>query len=386
MADRNSIVKLVQQLVQKNTSNPPGNEKAVADVLIERLKAAGLEIKIFEAGAGRPNVLAIWRGKTKGKILLLNGHMDTVPPGPRENWKFDPFSGRLADGQICGRGSADMKGALAAMVGAVEALKKERWEPKGTLAMLFVSNEEMGDLEKIGMRLVAPKLEKELGKIDCMLIGDVTELNVVIAEKGALWLEFIAKGKEAHGSMPWLGINAIEKLGKFLMELRSMPLPASHPLLGKSTISINTISGGYKTNIVPATAKSTVDIRLVPGEDKEHVKAAIQNLIKMMRAADSDMNIEMKEVIYVTSVETDADEPFVQQLVKVVREVTGKQPEVRGEHGSTGAAIFRAEGIATVACGPGKDSACHVVDETIAVDDIVAATDIYAKFAKRFLA
>ncbi|MEM7824218.1 MAG: M20 family metallopeptidase [Candidatus Aenigmatarchaeota archaeon] len=385
MLDKDSLVKLAQQLIQANTSNPPGNEKTVADILVSRLRAAGLEIKIFEAAAGRPNVLAIWRGKSKGNTLLINGHMDTVPPGPRESWKFDPFSGKIINGQIYGRGSTDMKGALAAMVIAVETLKKDGWEPKGTLALLFCSNEEMGDLEKIGMRFVAPKLTKELGKIDCMLIGDVTGLDIVVAEKGALWLEFTAHGKEAHGSMPWLGINAIEKLGQFLIELRKMPLPASHPMLGKSTISINTFSGGYKTNVVPALAKATVDIRLVPGEDKEKVKAAISNLIKIMQANDPDMNIEMKEVMYASSSETDKDEPFVKQLAETVKIVTGRQPEVKGEHGSTGASIFKAQGIPAVVCGPGKDSACHVSDESIAIQDIVAAADVYVQFAKRFL-
>ncbi len=385
MANRDSIVKLAQQLIQANTSNPPGVEKPVADILIKRLKAAGLEIKTFEAAAGRPNVLAIWKGKTKGKTLLLNGHMDTVPTGPADNWKNDPFSGKVVNGQIYGRGSTDMKGCLASMVSMIEELKKDKWEPKGTLALLFCSNEEMGDLEKIGLRFVAKKLSGELSKVDCMIIGDVTGLDIIVAEKGVLWLEFMAKGKEAHGSMPWLGINAIEKLGSFLIELRKMPLTTSHPLLGKSTISINTMSGGYKTNVVPATAKSTVDIRLVPGEDKDEVKKAINNLIKIMHASDPDMNIEMKEVLYAPPVETDAGAEFIRQLSDTVKKVAGKQPDIKGEHGATCAAVFKAEGIPTVACGPGKPSMSHIVDETVAIDELVAAADIYSAFAKRFL-
>jgi succinyl-diaminopimelate desuccinylase len=385
MVNRDSLVKLAQQLIQTNTSNPPGVEQAVADILIKRLKAAGLEIKIFEAAAGRPNVLAIWRGKTKGKTLLLNGHMDTVPAGPAEGWKSDPFSGKIINGKLYGRGATDMKGCLASMVSTVEALKKEGWEPKGTLAIIFCSNEEMGDLEKIGLRFSAKKLAGELGKIDCMLIGDVSGLEIVIAEKGVLWLEFTAHGKEAHGSMPWLGINAIEKLGAFLMELRKLPLPASNPLLGKSTISINTINSGYKTNVVPALAKSTVDIRLVPGEDKKDVEKAIQNLVKIMHATDPDMNIEMKEVMYSDPVETKASEPFVRQLADVVKEVTGRQPDIKGEHGSTGAIVFQNEHIPTVVFGPGKPGDAHIVDETVSIDELVAAADIYVAFAKRFL-
>jgi len=377
MFDKKRILELAKKLIAIDSSNPPGNEKAVADVLAEEFRRLGLEVRFLEAAHERPNLLAIWRGGV-GKKLIFHGHMDTLPAG--EGWKHNPFGGETDNGKIYGRGATDMKGPLASLVCAIEQLKKEGWEPKGELMILACCNEEMGDREEIGMRFVADKITG-----DFILMAEATDFNIVTAEKGPLWLEFTAHGKQAHGSMPWLGVNAIEKLGRFLMELKTLQFDVNHPLLGKSTLSINTIAGGVKTNAVPGIARATVDIRLVPGEDKEKVKAKINDMIKRMKVNDKELDIDFRETLFYEPVETPADQPFLSMLKQAAENASGKKIKLMGEHGATGAWIFVKHGIPAVVCGPGKPEIAHSKDEYIEVDELVKATNFYAEFAKKFL-
>ncbi len=383
MVDKAGLVNLAQRLIRANTSNPPGNEKAVADILAEKLKALGLEVKMLENAAGRPNLMAVWKGNGK-RTLFLQGHMDTVP-AMNDGWKHSPFSATLEGDRLYGRGACDMKGGLASMVAAVEKLKKEGWQPKGNLVFLAAANEEMGDKENVGMGFIAPQLRKMFPGDTLMVMTDTSDMNIVIAEKGVLWLEVTAKGREAHGSMPWQGVNAIEKLGKFLLALHDLDRPISNRLLGKGTASINTISGGYKTNVVPDTAKASVDVRLVPGETKESILAAIQKLIAKLRKEDADMDITVRDLTYFQPVEVSPEKPYIREMFSCIRQVTGKEPEIRGEHGASGAWIFKNAGFDVLMCGPGKPEVAHSKDEWVEVSQLVSAAETFAVFAKKWL-
>ncbi|MEM5814227.1 MAG: M20 family metallopeptidase [Candidatus Aenigmatarchaeota archaeon] len=379
-----TAIELAQELIRLNTGNPPGNESRVADVLEKRLKAAGFNVERVELAAGRANLIATWDGGP-GKTLVILGHMDTIPAG--QGWRHDPFGAVIENGKLFGRGAADMKGNLAAIVVALEQLKRSGWKPKGKLIFVASANEEMGDTEDIGMGAMAARLREMAGKDGILVFGDTTDFTITVAEKGVLWLEIVSHGKEAHGSTPWKGINAIEKLGKFLIALNNMEFTTNHPLLGKSTISINTISGGYKTNAVPELAKASVDIRLVPGDAKDKVMARIRALADEMKKKDNDMNIELKELIYLEPVETPATQPIVSVLKQAIKEATGKNAEVRGEHGATGASLFKKRtGLLTVACGPGKPEQAHTKDEWIDIKDIEAGVRLFEALAKKYLA
>jgi succinyl-diaminopimelate desuccinylase len=380
--DKVSLTELAQELVRANSSNPPGNEAGVVDILERRMKAAGLQTERVEVAAGRPNLIATWKGKGN-KTLILHGHTDTVPAAS-EGWKHPPFGGAIEGNKLYGRGAADMKGGLAALVAAIESLRKEGWQPKGNLVFLAAANEEMGDKEKIGMRLVAPLMANRHGGERLVIMGDTSGLNITVAEKGVLWIEATAKGKEAHGSTPWKGINAIEKLGKFLMALRELELPVQHPLLGKSTVSINTISGGYKTNIVPGSAKASVDIRIVPGESKEKVFEAMNKLLAQLKQKDPEIDIDIKETMYEPPAELEG-KSALPQLQAAIKEVTGHEAKVRGEHGSSGSGMFQRAGIPALVFGPGLDESAHIRDEYVEIEQLAQAAAIYAGFAKRWL-
>lgn len=373
--DKKYLVRLAQKLVQADSSNPPGKEKAVVDILAKELKDF-CKIKYIEVAKDRPNLLATFG--SGDKKLILNGHTDTVPAGP--GWKFPPFSAKIINGKLYGRGATDMKGTLAAIVAALKALKQSKWKPKGQLIFLACCNEEMGDGEEIGMRYMAKKI-----KGDLVLLTDATDFNITSAEKGALWLEFISKGKEAHGATPWKGVNAVEKLAKFVSELNKIFLPGAHHLLGKSTISVNMISGGMKTNVIPAICKARVDIRIVPKEKKEDAIKALQGLIDQLKREDKDLNIKIKELLYLAPIEIDTAKPYVGTFVSCTQKVLGKTVQFVGEHGATGAGVFIKAGNPTLVFGPGKPELCHVKDEYIEIEDLVKAANIYAEFAKAFL-
>jgi succinyl-diaminopimelate desuccinylase len=377
-------IELAQELIKLNTGNPPGNESRVADVVEKRLRQAGYEVERIEHAAGRANLIAKWDGGP-GKTLVIHGHMDTIPAG--QGWVHNPFGAVIEKGRLYGRGACDMKGGLASIVVALENLKKGGWRPRGKLIFAASANEEMGDTDEIGMRAVANRLKEIAGKDGLLVLGDTTDFNITVAEKGVLWLEVISHGKEAHGSTPWKGINAIEKLGKFLIALNNTEFTINHPLLGRSTISINTISGGYKTNAVPESAKATLDIRLVPGDSKESVMGKIKDLAAKMRKEDNDMSLEFKEITYLDPVESPAKQAFVPMLKSVVKETTGKEAVVLGEHGSTGASMFaKNTGLHTVACGPGRPEQAHTKDEWIETRDIDAGVKFFEALAKKYLA
>jgi succinyl-diaminopimelate desuccinylase len=376
--------KLAQDLIRLNTGNPPGNESRVADILEIRLRAAGFDTERIEIAAGRANIIAKW-GNGPGKTLVFHGHMDTIPAG--QGWSHDPHGAVIENGRLYGRGACDMKGGLASMVVALERLKKSGWKPHGRLIFVGSANEEMGDSEEIGMRAMAKRLKSLVGKDGLVVLGDTSDFTITIAEKGLLWLEVISRGKEAHGSTPWKGINAIEKLGKFLITMNGIEFPGSHPLLGKSTISINTISGGYKTNAVPETAKATVDIRLVPGDDKEMVLRKMRELAGKMKDDDNDMNIDFREVAYLDPIESSPNQPFIALVKEAVREATGKEAQVVGEHGSAGLSVFIKEaGLHTVACGPGRPDLAHVRDEYIDVKDVENGVKFFELLARKYFA
>lgn len=373
---REKLVSLAQELIRVNSSNPPGYEKGVADILAGKLKEIGLEIEYFEKGKDRPNIAASWKGEGEKK-LILHGHMDTIPV--KGSWEHEPFSGEIENGKLYGRGAADMKGSLAAMVCAIRQLKEDGWKPKGELMFLGCVNEEMGDRDEIGMRWMANKV-----KGDLILIGDDTDFNIVIAEKGVLWLEIISRGREAHSSMPWEGINAIVKLGKFLIELNNMKFLKRSRLLGTSTLSIGTIDGGYKTNAVPRWARASVDIRFVPGEKKDDILKRINEILEEMKREDKDMNIEINEIVYYNPVEVPAENPNIELLKSVIAEKLGREIEIKGEHSATGAGFFIRAGTPAIICGPGKPETGHTRDEHIEISDLEKACEIYKEFIKRF--
>jgi acetylornithine deacetylase/succinyl-diaminopimelate desuccinylase-like protein len=201
LIDREDLVAFTQALIREPSINPPGAEGAVAHILAGYLQALGIEVCPYEVEADRPNVIATWRGGP-GPTLLLNGHLDVVPPAT--GWTWDPFGGEVEDGLIYGRGAADTKGGLAAIAVALRSLRRQGFSPYGTIVFTAVVDEEVGqigtrDLQTLGM------------KADFGLVAEPKGLLPMIAHKGRIIVEIRVEGRTAHASLWEQGDNAIDR-------------------------------------------------------------------------------------------------------------------------------------------------------------------------------
>ncbi len=376
--DERTLIEFTQKLIQIQSTNPPGEERIIAEVINEKMKEIGLETKLISINEKRANVLGRIKGANRDRqiALLFSGHLDTVPPG-KENWKYNPFSGEIIENKIYGCGASDMKGMLAAMIIAADALIKSKIQLDGDLIIAGTADEEVGQL---GAKALIK--DEWLKKVSAVLIGEPTNLDVVIAEKGAFWLEIITSGKTAHGSTPHLGINAIMKMNQLLNRIDKIKIEdRKHPLLGESTICITTIEGGVKINIVPDRCKITVDIRTIPGQSHEEILKQFRNIF-MKEKIKGQINIINNR----PPIETSKDELIVKTIFKIAKKITKKKVKLRGASYFTDGAIFVPQlKIPMVICGGGDAKLAHSPNEYIEIQKLIDAAKIYALTAAQFL-
>jgi len=379
---KKELVDLTIQLIQTPTENPPGNEKGAAQLLKPFLSKMGFRIKTVLSPKGRWNLLAEKRWGKGGRKLIFNGHLDVVPAGNPSQWTYPPFQGNLRRGKIYGRGSSDMKSGIASFLQALSTIERSKIPlHQGAVLLHLVSDEESHGHQ--GMGFLA---QREQIQGDAALVGEPTDLQPVIAQKGALWLRILTLGKSAHGSKPHLGVNAIEKMTTLVKRLHSIPLEKEHPLLGRPTLSIGTIQGGTKINIVPDRCDIEVDRRLLPGEKKEEVLGEIKDVLDSLQSQDPLFQYRMQEIDFAEPSEVDPDEEIVKIGAEAIRTVTGRKPMLRGFSGFTDSRFYvNACHIPTLIFGPGGVDQSHTTDESVEVDALVHAAHIYAVIVLDYL-
>jgi succinyl-diaminopimelate desuccinylase len=380
------LVELLQELIRIPTVNPPGDGyEELCAALRATFDGLGYETEIVRVPEGRlaelaplgggrprPSLLATLDGPRPGPTVHLNGHYDVVPVG--NDWTRDPFGGELDDGWIYGRGAADMKSGLAAQVIAVEALRRTGWA--GRIVQSAVPDEETVGLENAGMGFLV-----EQGRLDGADAVIITEPfgpdGVGIGHKGAIWGEITIHGKQAHGSSPRLGVNAIEAMARYLARLDAELRPLLEervtelgvtPPEPRSTLSFDTIAGGAATNIVPDRCTVTFNRRLLPGEDLETARAELLGPLDGLRHS-------YRELYSTEPTLVSADEPVVQAACRAVRAL-GLQPRLLISAGSDDQrfVVHRAGITNSLVYGPGTTALSHVSDERISVGDLVLAT------------
>jgi acetylornithine deacetylase/succinyl-diaminopimelate desuccinylase family protein len=372
---KNELVALTIQLVQTPTENPPGNEKGAAQLLKPILSKMGFKIKTVLSPKGRWNLLAEKRWGRGGRRLVFNGHLDVVPAGNPSQWRYPPFQGKLHKGKIYGRGSSDMKSGIASFLQALSTIERSKIPlHQGAVILHLVSDEESHGHQGMGFLT-----QKEGIQGDAALVGEPTDLQPVIAQKGAFWLRILTLGKSAHGSRPHLGVNAIEKMTKLVKRLNSIPLEKEHPLLGKPTLSIGTIQGGTKINIVPDRCEIEVDRRMLPREKRGEVLGEIKEILDSLQSQDPLFRYRMEEIDFAEPSEVDPDEEIVKIGVEAIQSATGRKPMPRGFSGFTDSRFYVNQcHIPTLIFGPGGVDQSHTTDESVEVDAMVHAAHIYA--------
>lgn len=396
--DADEVVELTRALIRIPSVYRPGDPEAtearVAAFVESWLRREGFDVEVQQVAPGRPNVIGSLGTKGPGgRSLLLEGHTDVVTEGDAAEWSHAPFSADLVDGRIYGRGAADMKSGLAAAMVAAAAFKRAGVALRGKLVVGALVDEEDG---MIGVRhLCATAVGREL---DAAIICEPEENELCLEQRGVVWARFRVRGKMAHGAMPQAGVNPIAGLGRLLaaapgLERRLRKACERSRYLKPPTVTPTIIQGPPprvgvpQSNVIPAVAETTFDIRLTPGIADDGIRAELEAICRDVAAHQPGLKVEWEPVnAFRLATKVDRAEPLVAAMVRGVKQAIRRAPRYGGVPGSTDGTILRMElGIPIVTCGPGDRLIPHQVDEFARAEEVVDAAKIYAASALNYL-
>jgi succinyl-diaminopimelate desuccinylase len=375
--DVDEVTELTAALVRIDTVNPPGNERAAADLCRKALEPFGATFEEVEPESGRTSLLARV-GNGNKRTLIVNGHLDVVPIDPSA-WTHDPFGAEIVGDRMYGRGTTDMKGGIAAAICALNVLERAGRKPSCDIVFHLVADEERGGA--LGAAVLA---DKGLIKGDACLVPEPTSLAIGVGERGLLVMEVTTIGTPAHGSQPQNGVSAIEKASKIVLAVHAADFgETAHDLLGKPTANVGVIAGGSGHNTVSEWCTVTIDRRVLPGYDRDKAVADITKRIDAID--DTDLRYKAEVVTWGEPSELDRNHQFVGQVRDAVASVLGTTPPVVGMGFTTDARFVRNQaGVPAVVCGPGDVERAHTNDEWISIDKLAAATAAYAQLYESF--
>lgn len=372
----------LRDMVRIDSVNPglvPGGagEGEIATWLVKTCAELELEAQMQETAPGRPNVIARWPGNGRGKSLLLTGHTDVVSI---ENMTDAPFAARIEDGRLYGRGAIDMKGGLAAILGAVEALRHGGFQPAGDLWLGFVTDEEY---LSIGTEALVKAIHP-----DAAILTEPTDLTIRLAHKGFAWLTITTEGRAAHGSLYDDGIDAIGHMGRVLRALEQMEretLPQrNHPLLGRPSVHASLIDGGLGLSTYPDQCRLQIEHRLLPDETQEHALKLWHKAIDRLKADDATFSATVTLNAARPGYEIAQTAPIITTLDAAYRQLTGAEPEYTGMSAWLDSAILGRAGIPTAIFGPTGDGA-HAAVEYVELDSVYQCAAVLAEAASQWI-
>jgi acetylornithine deacetylase len=375
--DARALARALVKIDSRNPSLAPGapGEAECALFLRDVLHDWGFVTEVQDAFPGRPNLVARIGTPRGGRSLMLNGHLDVVGT---DAMSHAPFSGEERDGRLYGRGSADMKGGIAAMcAGAFRASKQN---VRGEIIIAAVADEEY---ESLGTRSL---LSRGI-RADGAVVAEPTGLAVMPAHRGFTWVEVVVGGRAAHGSRWEIGVDAIRHAGLLLAELDRIDcdeLPLStHPLLGRGSLHASFIEGGIGMSTYPDRCVLKLERRTIPGQTAEHAVAEIERACAIVRARRASFQAQVRPVFTQGPSDVSPDAPIVRELMHAM-EGLGEAKGVEGMSAWTDAALLNEAGIPAVCFGPGDISLAHAAEEYIPLGEIDRATEVFASFARRW--
>ncbi len=396
LIDDDQVIRWTQELVRIPSVYRPEKgeaEEPAARWVEARFKEIGLQTVFEVVEPGRPNVIGRWQGAKDGKTLMFEGHTDVVTEGDVSQWTYPPFEARIADGKMYGRGANDMKGGLVAAICATKAIVESGARLGGDILIGAVCDEE-GHM--IGIKHFVEQGWAD--SVDAAIICEPEENHLCISQKGVMWVRITLTGKMAHGAMPLTGINSAYPTAGFLMamhklEAEQIATHGQHEFLGQPsitpTILRSPVRGEPQNNVMPAQTEVVLDIRLIPGQSPEEIKARIKDACDVLTAAqepDKPVSYDVEVLEARAPTATNRTEPIVQVLDRAYRDLTGQEPVYGGVPGSTDGTILNSQaGIPIVTCGPGDIYIPHHVDEWLGLDELIEATRLYTIAAMRFL-
>ncbi|MGC8663857.1 MAG: M20 family metallopeptidase [Thermoplasmata archaeon] len=370
-----NLLNLTLELIKAKSENPPGNETEVAEIIKNHLQNY-LDSRKIETEKGRINLIF-----GDGKNLVFNGHMDTVPIG--NGWTHNPL-GEFVNGRIYGRGSSDMKGALAALIVSIENIvdagEKDNLK---NCKFAFVADEEAGS--KYGTLSILNEIK---GRYGIVMEGSVYDGKIYFRPgvRGTVWLKLISHGKSAHSSNPKSGVNAVMNLAEVLVDLKNLKLEyKKHQYLPDPTISLGTtIQGGEKVNVIPDYAEATIDIRTIPSIEKDMIIANIKDRISNLKKLNPSINIEVHVIEENQSGEIPLNSRIIELAKTAVKDVTGYTPEIIGGMGSNDTSRMILNNTEAIVLGPGDflNDHAHGKDESVSFTMLENFVKIYERLIK----
>ncbi|MBD3206271.1 ArgE/DapE family deacylase [Candidatus Bathyarchaeota archaeon] len=374
------LIKLTQEMVAIPSSNPPGNEVEISNYLMDKLDSFGFEPQQVESLPDRMNTLGQLRGSKGDKSLVWNGHVDTVPVGNPDYWTFDPLGGEVRDGLIYGRGSGDMKGAIASAMVAAIAIQEAGFELSGDLHIHAVADEEY--FGRYGSKYLCER--GYLKGIKMGIVGEASTSDGKImarpAVRGRTLVRVHVKGRSAHSSRPQLGINAVLKMSKILLAINDTEFNfPKHKILPDPTIAPGTmIKGGTKDNIIPEECETITDVRTVPGMMPEGVLGDIRKIVEDLKVEDPELEATVTTPLNKPPSEISVNHPLYEAADRATKEVMGYALEPVGASGSNDTSyLTNIADIPAMAFGPGGGNA-HAPDEWVDIETLVNFAKIYA--------
>ncbi|MGH9077174.1 MAG: M20 family metallopeptidase [Acidimicrobiales bacterium] len=381
LVDAGRVVDLTSELVAIDTRNPPGNERAAAGACRRALSRWEPEVTEVEPAPGRLSLVARLPhpdGPGSRPTLIVNGHLDVVPV-LGSAWSHDPFDPQEIDGRLFGRGTADMKGGIAAAICALDVVERSGRPRRCDVVLHLVADEERGG--SLGTRAL---LDQGLVHGDACLVPEPTSMQLCVAERGLLqgWLS--VHGRPGHGSQPRQGVSAIEHAAAIVLALHGADFgDPDHPLLGRPSANVGTVEGGSGFNTVAEWCRLGFDRRVLPGATREAAEAGIRARVE--GAGIDGLRYQLEVEVFGEASEMSPDHPFVRLVGDAVTAATGERPELVGMPFTTDARFVRNQaGIPAVVCGPGEIGCAHANDEWVAVERLVDATAAYAELLATF--
>jgi acetylornithine deacetylase len=371
----------LKNLVKIDSVNPSlieggAGEAEIAEYMASYLEDAGLETEVVKIEKDRFNVVGILKGMGGGSSLMLNGHMDTV--GIKQ-MKIPPFEPRVEGNKMYGRGSADMKGGLAAMMSAAKAVSSSGVELKGDLIIAGVADEEYASIgtESLVANVMA----------DAAIVCESTGLKVVTAHKGFVWIGVDVWGRAAHGSRPELGIDAIIMMGRVLREIEEFQKKHlkrwSHQLLGHPSVHASIIEGGRELSTYPDHCRLQLEMRTLPGQTVESVKGEIQKILDKLSKEDSRFKADLDIIFERGPLDISPRNEIVKVLRNSAQDIMGVEPEVSGMSCWLDSEIIWKAGIPVVIFGPGGEG-IHAATECVYVDQVISLARILSQTTANF--
>jgi acetylornithine deacetylase len=373
-----ATIRLLHDLVAIDSVNPTlvegaAGEGAVAAAIADELRMRGLAVSIETVAPGRPNVVGVLEGRSPGRTLMFCGHTDTVGVAGMDR----PFTPIMKEGRLYGRGSQDMKGGVAAMIGAA-ARVAERGFAKGRLVVAAVVDEEHSS---IGADALVTKW-----RADAAVVTEPTDLAIAVGHKGFEWIQVDVAGTAAHGSRPAEGEDAILRLGRVLARLealdRELQSRPRHALVGTASLHASTITGGREWSVYPDSAVLRLERRTMPGEPLSVGLTEVNEICAVLKTDDPHFRAQVRQLFSRPAYEIPRNHELPGTLAAAI-EAIGRRSVVSGATFWTDAAILGGAGIPSVLYGPGG-AGLHSVEEYVIVEDVLACRDALAELAVRY--